>query len=355
MTNRQLAKYIFFDVLSALLAWLLSYLYRRLTNDFPLSSTGEMSYIAFSFQLGLSAIGFVAIVLFFNYLTGSYVATAHRLRITEFFSSFISSFLSALTIYFIFVIDDEVVSYRSYYQSFFVLWSLLFIITFVVRCVLLRHMLGPVSVMDISIQPLREIVPMQAWQQAVKRLFDIVVSVFSLIILSPVCLYLIIRIRLDSEGSAFYSQERIGKNGKPFMILKFRSMYVDAEISGPALTMPDDERITPFGRVMRKYRLDEIPQFVNILKGDMSVVGPRPERRYYINEIEKVAPQYNELLSVRPGLLSWGPIKVGYSDSTDKMVKRLEYDLDYLNNMTLSTDIRIIILSVRIIILGKGQ
>lgn len=355
MTNRQLVKYIVFDVFSALLAWLLSYLYRRLTNDFALSQTGNISYIAFSLQLVLSAVGFVAVVLFFNYLTGSYIATSHRLRITEFFSSLISAFLSALTIYFIFVIDDAVVSYRFYYQSFVVMWGLLFSITFVVRCVLLRHILGPVTVMDISIRPLRESVPMPAWQQAVKRLFDIVASLISLTILMPLCVYLIIRVRLDSDGPAFYTQERVGRNGKPFTILKFRSMYVDAEKYGPALTMPDDVRVTTFGRVMRKYRLDEIPQFVNILKGEMSVVGPRPERQCYITEIEKVAPRYKELLCVRPGILSWGPIKVGYSDSTEKMVQRLEYDLDYLDNMTLSTDLKIIILSFRIIILGKGQ
>lgn len=196
---------------------------------------------------------------------------------------------------------------------------------------------------------------MAAWQQAVKRVFDIVLSLFAIILFFPIMVYVAIRVKRDSEGPIFYRQERIGKDGRPFYMYKFRTMYVGAEQDGPQLSSQNDERITPFGSVMRRYRLDELPQFWNILKGDMSVVGPRPERRYFINQIEEKAPYYCLIYKIQPGLLSWGPIKIGYSDTVDKMIERLNYDIIYMDNMTLLTDLKIMIYSLEVIVKGRGM
>jgi lipopolysaccharide/colanic/teichoic acid biosynthesis glycosyltransferase len=163
-----------------------------------------------------------------------------------------------------------------------------------------------------------------------------------------------IRVKRDTQGSVFYRQERVGLHGKPFKIIKFRTMYHNAENGVPQLTTIADHRITPFGAIMRRYRLDELPQFYNILKGEMSIVGPRPERNFFINQIMKVAPYYCLLYNVRPGLTSWGPIKVGYTDTMDKMVERLQYDILYLENMSLLSDIQILFFTLSIIIRGKG-
>src|SRR5665647_1490656 len=165
------------------------------------------------------------------------------------------------------------------------------------------------------------------WEASLKRFSDIVISFVALVILSPILLYFIVKIKIDSKGSAFYRQERIGRLGNPFKILKFRTMYVGSENGTPQLSSANDELITSIGRVLRKYRIDEIPQFWNILKGDMSLVGPRPERRYYINQIIEEAPYYCLLYKIRPGLTSWGPIKIGYSDTIEKMIERLNYCL----------------------------
>ena len=216
---------------------------------------------------------------------------------------------------------------------------------------------GHVSLTDIESEPLVDITRsrMPAWQQSVKRVFDIAVSAVAILLLSPVYLYVAVRVKLGSKGPVFYKQERIGYEGRPFMIYKFRTMYVDAERQGPQLSQVNDPRITPFGHIMRKYRLDELPQFWNIIKGDMSIVGPRPERKFYIEQIEKIAPYYCLVYKVKPGLLSWGPIKIGYSDTVEKMVDRLRYDIIYMDNMTLQTDIKILFYSVGVILKGKGQ
>ena len=216
---------------------------------------------------------------------------------------------------------------------------------------------GHVSLVDVESEPLVDITRsrMPAWQQSVKRVFDITVSAISMLILLPVYVYVALRVKLGSKGPIFYKQERIGYEGRPFMIYKFRTMYTDAERQGPQLSQVNDPRITPFGHVMRKYRLDELPQFWNIIKGDMSIVGPRPERKYYIEQIEKIAPYYCLVYKVKPGLLSWGPIKIGYSDTVEKMVERLRYDIIYMDNMTLQTDIKILFYSVDVILRGKGQ
>ncbi len=196
---------------------------------------------------------------------------------------------------------------------------------------------------------------MEEWQYSVKRLFDIVLSVLALVILSPVFLITAIIVKCTSPGPIFFAQERIGYRGRPFKMHKFRSMYIDAEACGPALSRDDDPRITPFGRFMRKVRLDEIPQFYNVLKGTMSIVGYRPERQFYIDQIVKRCPEYLLLQRIKPGITSWGQVKYGYASSVDEMCERLKYDLLYLENMSITTDLKILIYTIGIIFQGRGK
>ncbi|MDR1631639.1 MAG: sugar transferase [Dysgonamonadaceae bacterium] len=191
-------------------------------------------------------------------------------------------------------------------------------------------------------------------EKNIKQALDKLVSAIVLILLSPVYLYLAIRVKMDSKGPVFIKQERIGFHGKPFMIYKFRTMHEDAEKEGPLLSSENDERITPFGQVMRKYRLDEFPQFWNVLKGDMSLVGPRPERKHYIDQIVKQAPYFYLLHNVRPGITSWGMVKFGYARNIAEMIERMQYDILYYENMSLMLDIKILIYSIKTIWTGKG-
>ena len=191
-------------------------------------------------------------------------------------------------------------------------------------------------------------------EQNIKLFLDKVCSVVALLLLSPLFAYNAWRVKKDSPGPVFFRQERIGYLGQPFWMYKFRTMYVNAEENGPSLSSEDDLRVTPFGRIMRKYRLDELPQFWNVLKGDMSLVGPRPERKYFIDEIVKTAPYYYLLHNVRPGITSLGMVKYGYAASVDKMVERMEYDILYYENMSLTLDLTILIYTVKTVITGKG-
>ena len=203
----------------------------------------------------------------------------------------------------------------------------------------------------ISVNP--EMMP--SWQKTVKRIMDLFISLIAIIILSPVFIILTIFIKSGSKGEIIFKQERIGFKNKPFQIYKFRSMYADSEKNGPQLSSKYDSRITNIGRFMRKTRLDETPQFFNVIKGDMSLVGPRPERQYFINKIIDKAPHYKHLSKVKPGITSWGQVKYGYAENVDEMIARLKFDLLYVENMSLSLDVKILFYTVIIMLKGSGK
>jgi exopolysaccharide biosynthesis polyprenyl glycosylphosphotransferase len=216
---------------------------------------------------------------------------------------------------------------------------------------------GYLKTQNVLATPLIEVHPsnMPAWQQHVKRLIDIFFSISLLVLFIPFFIYLAIRVKLSSPGSIVYRQKRIGLKGKSFTMYKFRSMYADAEANGPQLSSADDTRITQWGKIMRKWRLDETPQLWNVLKGEMSLVGPRPERKYYIDQLIAAHPEYRYIFKVKPGISSWGMVKFGYASNIEEMLKRMPYDLLYVENASLLLDAKILVYTLQLILSGKGK
>jgi exopolysaccharide biosynthesis polyprenyl glycosylphosphotransferase len=466
--NLQLSKYLVSDYLTALLSWASFYVFRKLYFE-SLSISLIFSEFDIKFILGLV---FIPVFwIFIYYASGYYKDVFRKSRLAEMGQTLANTFLGVIILFFVLILDDTIHSYSNYYQSFAVLFTLHFVLTYVPRLIITTRVthkihrriigfntlligsnekavatykeieaqprssgnkfVGFVNVNDNSRHKLEKYLPhlgcvddvkkiinqnqvkeviiaielsehdkigkiinrlidcnvvikaipsmydiltgrvrmsailgvpliqishqlMPAWQENIKNIIDIVISLVALIILSPLCIFLIIGVKLSSRGPIFYSHERIGRYGKPFTIYKFRSMYVNAELNGPELSSKNDTRITKFGRFMRKSRLDEIPNFFNVIKGDMSLVGPRPERKYFIEKITKRAPHYLHLLKVKPGITSWGQVKFGYAEDVDQMVKRLKYDMIYLDNMSLYVDIKIIIYTLLTIVRRKG-
>jgi lipopolysaccharide/colanic/teichoic acid biosynthesis glycosyltransferase len=188
----------------------------------------------------------------------------------------------------------------------------------------------------------------------IKAIGDYIFAVIFLAVTSPLSLFLSIVIFLTGGWPVIYSQKRIGLNGNPFDIYKFRSLRHGISEGIDLISSKYDIRITKIGRVMRKYRMDEIPNFINVLKGEMSVVGPRPEQKFYIDKIVQKEPGYNDLLKVKPGITSWGEVKYGYASDVDQMVERLDYDLYYLEHRSLAFDLKIILHTIGIVLKGRG-
>jgi len=463
--NKLHNRYIYADILSAILVWVLFIVFRKAINDISIINNIEFFVVKPKYYLTFLFFPFVS--LFVHYITGFYIKIDKLSKLTTVLSTFLSALLIAAIVFFLFMIDDIKVSSSYYYISLTTLFFLFFSVTLTLRLIIFNDiakryrskkwsintiiigtganalliaevlsknsernaLIGFVSVDNsftqipkeqivgsfnqidniinsqkveeaiialdnpdelklfgyintlykynieirftprlyeiltgsarigaAGMQPLVSLtdIHMADWQIAMKRIFDIALSLVMLILLLPVFIYFAIVIKIDSKGHVYYRQERIGRYGKPFNILKFRTMHVNAENGTPKLSSAEDERITKIGRVLRKYRIDELPQFWNILKGEMSIVGPRPERKYYINQIIEQAPYYCLLYKIRPGLTSWGPIKIGYSDTIEKMVERLNYDIIYMEDMSLLNDLRILILTLEILFKGEG-
>ena len=216
---------------------------------------------------------------------------------------------------------------------------------------------GFVRISSIFGTPLIEVdaLVMPQWQQSIKRVLDILCSLVALVIFFPLFILLFILIKADSKGPVIFKQPRIGRWGKPFTIYKFRTMKMDAEKDGPALSSSEDGRMTKTGKWLRKFRLDEFPQFYNVLLGNMSLVGPRPERQFFIDQIVSIAPHYKLLHRVKPGITSWGQVKYGYAENVEQMVERLKYDILYIENMSLALDFKIAFYTVLTIIKAEGK
>lgn len=451
------------DWMSALIAWSFFY-YLRKTNienvEFTVNS---------AFYIGIAALPIAWIFLYM--LQGTYQDVRRLYRLKTLVLTFSATLIGSIGIFFIFLLDDEIIGYRQYYSSVFLLFGVHFTITFVPRLILvsyvvkqihkrksgfktlivggsdkavdifkeinelpkgsghqfigfiningidkllkddlpylghiddvenvlrendieeviialesvehdrLKNIISRLEGGDVRIKILPDMYDilsgtvemnnifgallidvnsevMPVWQRTFKRVFDIVASAIALVLLLPLFIVLAILVKASSPGPILFKQDRIGKNGRLFKIIKFRTMFIDSEKNGPQLSSSNDPRITNIGRFMRKSRLDEFLQFYNVLIGDMSLVGPRPERQFFIDQIVEREPQFLELTKVRPGITSWGQVKYGYAENVDQMLDRMKYDLLYLKNRSLSLDFKIMLYTVLIIFKGTGK
>lgn len=399
--------YVLIDGIAAELVWFAFLFFRWQVLDEKVS--GWDTFWAPAFDFSLSGTYFPALMYplgcwVIYYFLGYYLRPGKQRLAQLLWNTFAGAVIIATGAFFLIILDDvDIVDAIRYYKSFGVLVLLQFIVILIPRLVLYytvqqrsrreRVLISMTDGMtendlyeqinalflsgkDIAIEPrLFDVFTgaariihidesplimisdpkMADWELVVKHTFDVCVAAVGIVLLSPLFLIIALLVHLDSPGPVLYKQERVGFRGQTFNILKFRSMYIDAETDTPQLSKVGDTRITKVGRFLRKYRLDELPQLWNILRGEMTIVGPRPERPYFVKQIMKQAPYYCLLYKVRPGLTSWGPVKVGYTDTMDKMLQRLTYDITYTENMSLSLDIKILLRTIGVLVDGKGQ
>jgi exopolysaccharide biosynthesis polyprenyl glycosylphosphotransferase len=467
--SRQVLKYILVDLLTAASAWTILFAYRKKVLETMKFGDDVSLIFDQNYFLGLVIIPVFWIALY--WLSGHYNKIFRRYRLKELGQVAIASVLGCLVIFFVFLLDDQISGYKSYYKSLLVLFTSHFLLSLIGRLILTSRTVSLVHKRKIGFNALivggnaeavgmyeeiqsmpkspgyrfvgfvrvngkddllkkhlpycgqyqdlpnliREkgieeviiaiesgdhddleniialledekvninIIPdmydilsgsvkmnsiygvplirvnheiMPAWQFSVKRLMDIGVSLIAMLLLSPVYIGIALAIKFTSSGPIIFKQERIGKYGKPFFIYKFRTMVRDAESNGPQLSSTHDTRVTKVGRFLRKTRMDELPQFWNVMIGEMALVGPRPERQHFINLITQRAPHYRHLQKVRPGITSWGQVKYGYAENVDQMVQRLKYDILYIENMNLAMDIKILFYTILIVMKGSGK